>query len=115
MNGVNGPTPGSILVGLAPTAIPLTQIQVLGGWCRLMNYDTRNFVEVGVLDPVTHGFYPLLELLPGETYAVRLSRKLGVEYGTGAGTGTDVVGTGKQLAAKAFNAPVILLVEAFDA
>lgn len=112
--GTNGPSPGAVTIATKPTSISFAQLNTMGGLCRIMNIDTTNFVTWGILDSVTHHFYPLGEMLPGETYVLRLSRKLGTEYGTGAGTGTDVVGTGDTLAFKADNAQVVVLVEAFD-
>jgi hypothetical protein len=69
-----------------------------------MNLDSTNYVEVGVLVGAT--FYPMLELLPGETYVVRLSRNL--QYGP---TGTAHT---QDLHLRANTASVKVLVEAFE-
>lgn len=96
----NGPSPGVVSVGTGATG---TQIVLSAlstpALTRIMNIDDTNFVEMGTWDGVT--FQPLLELLPGESYIIRLSR--------------NVQDSGDQLRAKADTAAVNLLVEAFDA
>lgn len=110
VNGSNGPTPGSVTIPVNGTDVTFPQLTAMGGFCRLMNLDPVNYVTVGVRDKSTNEFYPLLELLPGETYVCRLSRKLPMEE---AGTGT-FLGSNTVLHAKADTANIILLVEAFD-
>lgn len=109
-----GPYVGVKSVTQAGINIDLSALTSLGGFCRFHNQDTvassTNYVEVGAWDG-TAIFFPLLELLPGETYVVRLSRNLGEEFGTGTGT----TGAGNNfLRLKAFNATVNVLVEAFN-
>lgn len=110
VTGTNGPTPGAVTISVSGTDVTFSQLTALGGLCRLMNIDPTNYVTVGVRDKSTNVFYPLLELLPGETFITRLSRKLPKEeVGTGTFSGTNVV-----FHAKADTANVILVVEAFD-
>lgn len=104
LTGSKGPTPGSVTVSPAGTNIDLSQLTELGGLCRLMNLDADNFVEYGVWDGAE--FYPLGELLPGETYVLRLSRNL--EFGE---VGTAMLNS---LRLRANANDVNVLVEAFD-
>ncbi len=112
--GAKGPTPGAIAVALTPTLIDFTQLDTLGGLCRLMNLDEDNYVEWGLFNSDTSEFYPLGEILPGETYIIRLSRLLGTEQ-PAAGTGTGTSGSAISMRLKATVAPCNVLVEAFDA
>lgn len=105
-----GPVPGAVSVATAGTVLDLGELTT-PSLCRLMNLDTTNFVEVGIREPSSGFFYPLLELLPGESYVFRLSRNLLEEY-TGAGTGTSA--PTNEFYAKANTAAVVLLVEAFE-
>ena len=41
------------------------------GVARFLNLDTTNYVEIGV--DVAATFYPLVRILPGESYSMRLS------------------------------------------
>ncbi len=68
-----GPTPGIITATTSGTVVTFDAL-TQPGVCRLQNQDSTNYVEVGLSDGSF--FYPLLELLPGETYAVRLYRNL---------------------------------------
>ena len=106
------PTPGGITVSTAGTDVVLTELTT-PGLCRLMNLDTTNYVQVGLYDPETVKFYPLLELMPGESYIVRLSRDIQWEYGTGAGTGTTGAET-NILRLKAIGGNCECIVEAFE-
>lgn len=110
VNGSNGPTPGATTISVNGTDVAFPQLTAMGGFCRLMNLDPVNYATVGVRDKSTNEFYPLLELLPGETYVCRLSRKLPKEE---TGTGT-FLGSNTVLHVKADTANLILLVEAFD-
>lgn len=90
----NGPTPGAILVATAPgtdvnlSALTAKTPSMTGGFCRIRNLDQTNYIKVGLYDTSDGEFRPFLELLPGEFYIFRLSRKLGKEYaGTGTGAG----------------------------
>lgn len=105
---INGPTPGMLTVPIDGIAVDLSQLTT-PGLCRIQNTDITNFVTVGVYDGAS--FYPLLDLLPGETYVIRLSRYLNQEFvGTGTGTSSDA----NQLMIFADTASCNVLVEAFD-
>jgi len=104
-----GPTPGVITATVAGVSADFSALTT-PAYCRLMNLDSTNFVSYGIWDGST--FYPLGEILAGETYVLRLSRDLAEEFGTGTGTtGTAV----NSLMFKADTASVSVLVEAFDA
>jgi hypothetical protein len=109
-----GPTPGMVAIAGtgAGTSITLSAL-ARPGLCRIQNLDATNFVQVGVWDGTN--FFPMIELLPGESYVVRLARDLNEEYGTGTGTTSGVVNA---LRAKASGvgpgASINLLVEAFE-
>lgn len=108
--GSKGPVPGSIAVSVAGVDVDFSELAT-PGYCRLMNQDPTNFVEFGIWDPEGARFYPLGEILPGETYVLRLSRNLNEEYGTG--TGTAGANTNR-LRFKANTASCNVLVEAFE-
>lgn len=110
VTGTKGPTPGSISVSIAGTDVDFSQLTT-PGLCRLMNQDPTNFVEYGIREPGTGTFYPLGEILPGETYIIRLSRNLQEEY-IGTGTGTSAPTNFFHL--KANVAACNVLVEAFE-
>jgi hypothetical protein len=111
--GNSGPTPGMVVIATSITVINLANLATMGGWCRIENYDQTNFVIIGAYDADAAVFYPVLDLLPGESIVVRLSRFLTKELTPSAGTGSvDIVAS--SLAAKADIAPCNLLVEAFD-
>jgi hypothetical protein len=112
-NGQNGPTPGSVLIHTSQTTINLAQL-VMPGLCRIQNLDNANFVEWGIHDTTNGKFYPMGELLPGESYVFRLSRYLGYNIPSPSGTGTGG-SDALQFAMKADTAPCVVLVEAFDA
>jgi hypothetical protein len=110
--GPGGPSPGAILVGVGRTDVSLAQI-TNPGLCRLQNLDATNLVEWGVYDVALNKFIAVGELLPGESYVVRLSRFLGQELVPGTGTsGGGSAAT--RLSLKASVAPCMVLVEAFD-
>lgn len=109
--GLNGPTPGCILVTPAGTDVSFAQLTAFGGLCWLYNMDTLNWVDYGIWDSVTKVFYPLGRLLPSEGYPMRLSPNLQVDEpgtGTGPGTGTTT------LRFKSYNQSVRVIVDAFD-
>ncbi len=108
-----GPSPGKITATIAGVDVDLTEVTSLGGLCRIQNQDTVtssvNFLQVGMWDGVS--FYPMLELLQGETYIYRIARNLGQEFGTGTGTTGSPINT---LRLKTFNASIAVLVEIFN-
>lgn len=113
VNGSKGPTPGSVVATYLGTNVDLSGLDSPGGLARLMNKGTTGFVTVGIWDGFE--FYPLLDMLPGETYTVRLSRFIGQTFGTGdVGTGTYDT-TAYSLRVKSVGvAESEVLVEAFD-
>jgi hypothetical protein len=106
--GTKGPTPGAIAVAIAGTDVAFSELTT-PALCRLQNLDETNFVEYGIWDGIQ--FYPLGELLPGESYVIRLSRNLTEEYGTGTGTTGAAANTFRL---KADTAACVVLVEAFE-
>lgn len=85
MAGTKGPSPGAVTVGIAGTDIDFSQI-TRPSLCWLTNLSTVSIVEYGIWDPEGAKFFPLGELLPGEQFPIRLSRRLQSEVGTGTGT-----------------------------
>ena len=111
VTGTKGPAPGAIAVPVAGVDVNFSEL-VTPAYCRIMNQDATNFVEYGIWDPEGATFYPLGEVLPGESYTLRLSRNLQEEFGTGTGTtGADT----NRLRIKADTAACNVLVEAFEA
>jgi hypothetical protein len=108
VSGTNGPTPGAVTATVAGTVVSLAQL-ANPGLCRVMNIDATNFVTVGVDDGAR--FFPLMELLPGESYVFRLSRYLNEEF-TDTGTGTNA--DANFLMVKANTAACVVVVEAFE-
>jgi hypothetical protein len=107
MTGTRGPTPGAVLVATgAGTDINLSELDLPGGWARVMNLDpgvgtgtvTDNYIAIGIKSGGT--FYPFCWLLPGEDMKVRFIP-----------TWIGLVGTYHAVAA---HATTQLLVEAFD-
>lgn len=109
VTGTKGPTPGAITVSTDGTDVDLSELDS-PGLCRLMNLDSTNYVKYGIWEPLTSTFYPLGELLPGESYVLRLARDIGEQYETGTGT-TGAVNTFR---IQAMNDPCVVLVEAFE-
>ena len=109
---VLGPTPGAVVVPVTGVDIDLSQL-VQPGLCRIMNIDDTNFVTYGIWDADNSALYPLGELLPAESYIIRLSRQLGEKEAAGTGTGaTNTLPC--TLRFKADSDSVNILVEAFD-
>jgi len=83
-----GPCPGAFTVATAPgTDLDLSQLTT-PAYFRFQNLDPKggNFVTYGIWDPEGGVFYPIHELLGGESYVGRISRDLAWEFGTGTGT-----------------------------
>lgn len=112
VTGTKGPTPGAITVSTAGTDVDLTALTT-PGLCRIQNLeaDGGNYVSYGMWDPEGSKYLPLGELLPGESYVLRLARDIEEEYGTG--TGTTGASTNR-LRFKANTAACVVLVEAFE-
>ncbi len=89
----SGPSPGDIIVDRNGRNIDLSEIGV-PGLCWIQNRSDTYYILVGIqvpLSPSGVDFFPLLELLPGEAFPLRLYRFLGTEFtGTGTGTPSDV-------------------------
>jgi len=106
-----GPTPGAITVSNLGTVINLSALNS-PGLVHIKSLDTVGYIEIGIYDAERGVYFPILELLPGEYYVLRLSRNFGEELGTGTGT-TEAT---NQLWAKVFGGGEGgLLVEAFQA
>lgn len=86
MTGTKGPTPAAIAVPTSGVDVYFNQLTT-PGLCIITNLDATNYVEVGIRDPQTSLFYPLMEVGPGKSWPIYLSRNLGEQY-TGSGTGT---------------------------
>ncbi len=111
MNGTRGPTPGAFVASKTGTDVDLSELSQMGGLCRIQNLDSTNFITYGLFDTSSFRFYPLGDVLPGESYVLRLSQELGEEIGTGSGTAN--LG-GSTLRIKAHGAACQVLIEAFD-
>lgn len=107
-----GPTPGAVAISPYGTDIDLSQLTA-PGLCRVMNLDSSVNIDLGIWDPEALKFYPLMTLLPGETYVIRLASDLAAEFGTGTGTGSTGPDT-NTLRARAQAREAVLLVEAFE-
>jgi len=101
--------PGQFSATLAGIDVDFSSF-TLAGYCLITNLDTTNFVTLGIWDGVT--FYPMTEILALEKYAMRLSRDLTEEFGTGTGTTGPPINT---LRIKADTAVCTVNVEAFEA
>jgi len=109
--GIKGPVPGAIQVALAGTDVDFGELTT-PSLCRLQNLDATNYVVYGIRDPELSQFYPLGELLAGESYVLRLSRDLQEQYGTG--TDPDAPLASNRLHLIARGAACEVLVEAFE-
>lgn len=105
-----GPSPGVVTCNAGGTIVSLSEL-AQPGLCRLSNQSASGYIEYGVWDPETSVFYPFGEILPGESYVVRLSRNFGVEY---AGTGTGTTADTNRLFVKGVDGATVVLVECFD-
>lgn len=111
VSGTKGPVPGAIQVTTSGTDVDFSQLTT-PGLCRVMNFDSTNYVEYGIRDPDSRIFYPLGELLPGESFVLRLSRNIQEEYFPSTGTGTTT--PANKFHFKANTAACSVLVEAFE-
>lgn len=110
VTGTNGPVPGAMEATVAGVNVDFSELTT-PGLCRIMNLDGTNYYEVGIWDPDNSKFFPMLELLPGETYVVRLARSLQKEFQTGTGT---TGAADNRLRVKANGAAVKAVIEAFE-
>lgn len=104
-----GPTPGLVSISTTGESVSLSEL-ITPGYCRIQNLDATNYVEWGILVSAT--FYPLGEILAGESYVFRFSRNLG-EAETVPGTGTT--GPVNTLYLRSNTASCDVVVEAFEA
>lgn len=104
VSGTKGPVPGAVRVSVLGTDIDFSELTT-PGIVRITNISLLYFVEFGVYNGST--FFPVGELLPGESYIFRFSRYLNQGY-VGTGTGTDSFRIRGQ-------APCDVVVEAFEA
>lgn len=111
VSGAKGPTPGAFTASTDGTDVDLSELDT-PGLCRVMNLDDTHACLLGRWDPDTSRFYPVVKLLPGESYVLRLAEDVLDEY---AGTGTGTTATASTLRVKAVSRPVVALVEAFEA
>ena len=110
LTGSKGPGPGVTTVSTAGTDIDFSEFTT-PGYVRIQNQDATNFVELGIWDPQITKFYPLLEILPGQSYVLRWSRNITREFATGTGTtGPDT----NTIRLKADTAAVPVLIETFE-
>lgn len=107
-----GETPGEIAVTTTGVNVDLSHLAE-AGVCWMHNVDDTNFVTVGIYDPDTLVFYPMLEIGPGECYPVVLSRRIGRQY-PGAGTSTSGGGSNPTFRMRADTASCKVVVHAFD-
>lgn len=72
VSAAGGPTPGQILATTGGLNVDLSALAT-PGLCRIQNLELKggNFVTVGIHDTVN--FFPLMDLLPGESYTFRLA------------------------------------------
>ncbi len=105
-----GPTPGLVVATTAGVQASLALL-TNPGLCWLANLSSDYRVEVGIKDTSSGLFEPLLELLPGESYVIRLARNIGSELTGGVGTGT--AGSGGVLWLKSIGGTANCRVEAF--
>jgi hypothetical protein len=74
VTGTKGPVPGALSIATAGTDISFAQLTT-PGYCKITNLDATNYVEYGIWNGTT--FYPLGEILAGQSYVIRLSRNVG--------------------------------------
>jgi hypothetical protein len=88
VTGNKGPVPGALTVTTTGVNVDLSGL-TYKGLCRVMNLEADSattYVLMGMYDGTN--FFPLMEILPGETFVFRLYRYLGGEF-TGTGTNAD--------------------------
>lgn len=96
----NGPTPGAITATTGGVTLSLAQLTT-PGLAAITNIDATNYVQIGLY--ISSTFYPFLDLLPGESFPIRLARDI-----LTANAGAAVIRL------KANTASVIVTFDAFD-
>lgn len=104
VSGTFGPVPGAVTVPTEGVAITMPGVTA-PGWCWLHNTSAEYTVRIGMREPDTGTFYPLLRLLPNMRYPIYLDDTVGQEY-TGTGTGTGA--SNAQLWAHAISGPAVV-------
>lgn len=107
--GNKGPVPGALTVPVGGVNVDLSGL-TYPGLCVVSNLEAvgaATYVRFGVSDGSS--FYPVIELLPGESYAIRLPRTGGVEY-AGTGTNADV----NTFHLRSYGGTSVVSVEAFE-
>ena len=105
-----GPVPGAIIATTDGVDIDLSTL-TNPGLCIVKNLDTANACKIGRWDNTNSVFYPMLYLLAGEQYVIRLDPDIEDEY---SGTATSTTAEVSTLRAKGVNASVNISVEAFE-
>lgn len=82
VTGTKGPVPGAMSVSVYGTNVDFSQLTT-PALCRIMNLDSSAYLTYGIWDETDDEFLALGEVLPLESYVIRLSRALGQQYGTG--------------------------------
>ena len=110
VEGSKGPTPGSFTIPTAGVSIDLSEL-VNHGLVWIHNQSPTYKVAIGIKDPDSGNFFPMLEFLPGMRLPLYLSEDVGEQYsGSGTATGT----ANNTLFAKAFGGPATLQVLAYE-
>lgn len=123
MAGQAGPTPGVVtaaLKGSGGTQVSFAQL-TRPNWCWLEHLGRADgsasvvgdYVDVGMYDPSTHKFYPLMELRPGMRFPVPLSRNIQETF-LGPGTGSAGFGEAARLMLVSYVATQRVSVEAYE-
>jgi len=111
VNGTKGPTPGALTA--TPTGVDVDFSQLVSpALTFIKNLDSTNEVSVGIWDPETGKFYPVMRIKPGQGWPICLDPNLGFEY---TGTGTVTGARTNRLRIKSMGAPANVSVESFEA
>jgi len=87
VTGTLGPLPGGLTIPKTGRIVDFQGFIVEPGACEVANFDETYSFEVGIYDLQTNVFYPLMEVGPGESYPLTLSRNLLEQYNdTGTAT-----------------------------
>lgn len=110
VSAARGPTPGLVLATVDGVDIDLSLLTNPGlAW--FVNLDTTNYVTIGRYNSTAGQFYPLIELLATEGYALRLSRDLLQEW---SGTSTVDTAATSTLRVKADTASCYVVCDVFE-